>query len=571
MDSSESSSSSSSTDQPNGYVWAIVCPSAQDSVAYLESALATSAAADLKCGEHLALVKIESEAVAEWDDTVLAFLVQPSDYALPDTYLPILPCQVGSREPLVPGFDWPFVHSVVDTSRKFIFDPVVIPSEGPRRVISDAASCLFTTIHREDAGKKLEGELAKRSAEREAAGVDHDAQWTTFSRKSTVANIVPGDFFPPLFISARIRYNIESLRGVLPAGRCFDEVREIQRLRAQFSQTERTILWALGHAPCASGNTFREEPAEEFQNPALFDLCDSLERPRSPSRSAVPLSAAPEEQDDDAILGDRWLHRITPVTVPRTPILQPHALEVIYFDVFGTLILPSRIRRREFSRRSNLSFLVFARHEALAFYFEVESDLKKRAPELRYVQVLARTYTDMAMRLGLSSTADESFVFACSLFRWPLFDDAVHTLQALRSFIPILVGIVDMDFEGLGNTAAFRQLKPYFERVFSWDQFHAYRPDPPAIYPPLMCPSFGIPQSHRCFLSSAPFRDLEPACHADIPAIWLRRPGTLAANLPTSNAPFVWRICERLPDVVSAILEEKGAPRGLIPTHSFYP
>ncbi|KAJ6457136.1 HAD-like domain-containing protein [Mycena vitilis] len=322
----------------------------------------------------------------------------------------------------------------------------------------------------------------------------------------------------------------------------------------------------LNQASCASGNTFREEPVEEFQNPALFDLCDSLERPRSPSISAVPLSAASEEQDDDAILGDRWLHRITPVTVPRTPFLQPHALEVIYFDVFGTLIDQETGIFKALEPLLSRSSYEFPRHEALAFYFEVESDLKKRTPELLYVQVLARTYTDMAMRLGLSSTADESFVFACSLFRWPLFDDAVQTLQALRSVIPILVGIVDMDFEGLGNTAAFRQLKPYFERIFSWDQFHAYRPDPPAVYPPLMCPSFGVPRSHRCFVSSALFRDLEPACHADIPAIWLRRPGTLAANLPTSDASFVWRTCDRLTDLASAILVEKGALRGCVPS-----
>ncbi|KAJ6462328.1 hypothetical protein C8R47DRAFT_1080220 [Mycena vitilis] len=74
---------------------------------------------------------------------------------------------------------------------------------------------------------------------------------------------------------------------------------------------------------------------------------------------------------------------------------------------------------------------------------------------------------------------------------------------------------------------------------------------------------------HSCFVSGALFRDLEPVCCVDIPAIWLRRPGTLAANLRASDASFVWRICGRLPDVGSAILEEKGAPRAHGPTNLF--
>ncbi|KAJ6517194.1 hypothetical protein C8R47DRAFT_960434 [Mycena vitilis] len=313
---------------------------------------------------------------------------------------------------------------------------------------------------------------------------------------------------------------------------------------------------------CSSKSSFTEGPAAEFQSGALFDCCVALERPHTPSKSEVSLPTAQDEDDDDD-WGDRWLRRIAKATVPRPPFFEPHALRVIYFDVFGTLIDHESGIFKALEPLLARSPYGFVRTEALSFYSDVETDVKKRTPGLPYVRVLARAYADMAMRLGLAATDEESFVFACSLFKWPLFDDAVPTLQALCPFVPALIGLIDADFEVFSKTAAFEQLSPYLVGMSSWDQFHVYRPDPAAVYPPLtLHDSIGIPRSHHCFVSGALFRDLEPACHADIPAIWLRRPATLAANLPISDASFVWRICERLPGVVCALLEERGAPRG---------
>ncbi|KAJ6517211.1 HAD-like domain-containing protein, partial [Mycena vitilis] len=242
---------------------------------------------------------------------------------------------------------------------------------------------------------------------------------------------------------------------------------------------------------------------------------------------------------------------------------------VIYFDVFGTLIdHESGIFTALESLISQSSYR-FTRNEALSWYFDVEHEVKKRTPELPYVQLLARAYANMATLLGLASTDDEVFRFSCSIFNWPLFGDAVPTLQALRPFVSVLAGLVDMDFELFSKTAAFEQLNPFLETMSSWDLFHVYRPEPNAIYPPLMFhDSLGIPRAHRCFVSSALFRELEPACHADIPAIWLRRPGTIAANLSTDNGSFVWKICERLPDLVSALAEE-AASSGHVPSNLF--
>ncbi|KAJ7618827.1 hypothetical protein DFH06DRAFT_1483244 [Mycena polygramma] len=239
--------------------------------------------------------------------------------------------------------------------------------------------------------------------------------------------------------------------------------------------------------------------ATEFQNGALFDLCVAFERPRTPSKSEVPVWTAQEEDDDDEWYewGDRWLHRVARASVSPPPIFQPYSLQVIYFDVFGTLI----------------------DHES-GIFTALES-------------LLSRPSYGFTRNEALSPLAHTQI---CTAFR-----------RHLRS----------------GKAAAFEQLNPYLEGMSSWDLFHVSQPKPDALHPPLMLhDSVGIPRQHHRFVSDALFRELEPACHVDIPAICLRRPSTLAANLPAGDASFVWMIGERLPELVSAILAEKGAPSG---------
>ncbi|KAJ6617686.1 hypothetical protein B0H10DRAFT_1299057 [Mycena sp. CBHHK59/15] len=86
-------------------------------------------------------------------------------------------------------------------------------------------------------------------AKKEADGFadDKGSQWTTFSAKSTYIQPIPGQFVAPLTISAHVCYDIESLKNLLPASQCFEDVKAIKRVRARFSRpsTERTIIWNI--------------------------------------------------------------------------------------------------------------------------------------------------------------------------------------------------------------------------------------------------------------------------------------------------------------------------------------
>ncbi|KAJ7439049.1 hypothetical protein B0H11DRAFT_1626196, partial [Mycena galericulata] len=206
-------------------------------------------------------------------------------------------------------------------------------------------------------------------------------------------------------------------------------------------------------------------------------------------------------------------------------------LQVLYFNVYGTLVdhetgILTALQPLLVRCASRLDG-----SEALSFYFESELEVKRRIPTANYLEVLARSHEDMAMRLGLDVSDHASSLFASSIFDWPLFHDAVQCLQNLRPWVPLIIALFDVDHETLTKTSSFSVLAPYFAEVFTWDASHTYPPDFDALDPPFLYhDDLGIPREHRCLVSNSVFRELEPASEFEIPTIWLRYSGSLAGN-----------------------------------------
>ncbi|KAJ7790107.1 hypothetical protein B0H14DRAFT_225960 [Mycena olivaceomarginata] len=448
------------------YVWAIVSPSARLSVAYLKSMFATSAAdaLDLENGEYLALMSWKDNTNDPMDEITSAYLVQSVTFPLPPTYLPILPCRLGPRSPLVPDFRWPFEDCVVDTSKKFVFKHAI--SAGDFRALAPAVSKEVVAIFKEDDTahhRRAELEyLVSRKAEHDAAGLADDGDvWATFSADSTRAAVVPGAFFPPSWISAQARSDIESFKLSLPARRLFDDERKVKILRARFSRpsTERAIVWTLNQAPFLHEYAPLPEIVPEIENPTILELLANLDRPLTPDPSEEPESVDDEELDEEAkeakeyeeCYGGYDSEDDYTITVPAyetvpSPRFDPDALRVVYFHVYGTLVDHETGIFDALQPLISRSAYGFERHEALSLYFEIEDEVKKRTPSLPYVEILARAYDDLSIRLGLTSTEEEAAVFASSLFTWPLFDGAVECLLALGP-LALLVGLIDMGLE----------------------------------------------------------------------------------------------------------------------------
>ncbi|KAJ6595018.1 HAD-like domain-containing protein [Mycena vulgaris] len=242
------------------------------------------------------------------------------------------------------------------------------------------------------------------------------------------------------------------------------------------------------------------------------------------------------------------------------PLFDPPALQIMYFDIYGTLI------DNESGIFDALQPLLvrcphrFERREALTFYFESEIEMKQRMPAAPYSEILTQAYTDMASRLGHPTTEDEASSFASSIFEWPLFDGAVWCLQILKPWIPVLVGLFDVDFETVLKTPSFATLAPLFAEIFTRDASHAYRPDPMAFEPPFKYhDDLGIRREQRCLVSNGLLRDLEPAREQGIPAIWMCFPESLAGRVPSLERSVPWDVCTDFPHLVFAVLSETGA------------
>ncbi|KAJ6617683.1 hypothetical protein B0H10DRAFT_1299000 [Mycena sp. CBHHK59/15] len=210
--------------------WAIVTPSAEDSVAYFHSVFASAAATGVSHNSYLAVV-LERESFNEtfW----VAFLVQPLSYPLPEFYLPIAPSSVGPRSAVQPGFKWPFDECVIDTVNKFIFYPSTVVGT-PHIVPEDIALSIFSIYESDSAEitrRMLEcgPQLLQAKKEADGFGDDKGSRWTDFSTKSTYVRPIPGEFFAPAFIRARVSYDIESLKHFLPASQCFEDEKAITK------------------------------------------------------------------------------------------------------------------------------------------------------------------------------------------------------------------------------------------------------------------------------------------------------------------------------------------------------
>ncbi|KAJ7982960.1 HAD-like domain-containing protein, partial [Mycena polygramma] len=234
---------------------------------------------------------------------------------------------------------------------------------------------------------------------------------------------------------------------------------------------------------------------------------------------------------------------------------------VIYFEVYGTLIdkesgifaaLQPLLKRSPYN---------FDRQEALSFYYESEAEVKRRTPGIRYGQILADAYDDVALRLGMTPLDSmESSAFAQSIKHWPLLPAADWCLSNLKRIPSIsLVAIADVDHDCLMRTAAFTVLAPFFEAVFTWDIYKAYKPDPAAFAAPLAhYDALGVPRAHSCLVSSSLFADLEPARELGLPTLWMRVYGSLAACMCTAADACPVEAVESLPGLAMGFLGATG-------------
>ncbi|KAJ7216194.1 HAD-like domain-containing protein, partial [Mycena haematopus] len=232
------------------------------------------------------------------------------------------------------------------------------------------------------------------------------------------------------------------------------------------------------------------------------------------------------------------------------------AVQVIYFDIHGTLIDKELGVFEALSPLLARSPYQFDRNEAVSFYLESEYEIKKRRPGAPYVHILSETYDDVALRLGIEFTSSDSALFAHSIADWPLVPNAERCLATFRNISGLsLSAIADVDQDALDRTSAFAALAPYFNTVFTSesDTCAAYKPARAVFEAPLRhYDALGVPRASTCIVSASLLLDLEPARELGVPGVWVQYPERLAERVGAWESAYPAFAVRNLADLARA-------------------
>ncbi|KAF8213728.1 HAD-like domain-containing protein [Mycena galopus ATCC 62051] len=300
-----------------------------------------------------------------------------------------------------------------------------------------------------------------------------------------------------------------------------------------------------------------EENIPDLTCTPLVEIASQLERAQSPELTlpvaqgdGVQYYQSYEEDDDLAFPGVSVAKSLPP------PIFDLPAVQVIYFDIYGTLIDKEQGVFEALEPLLRQSSYQFDRTAAISFYLESESEIKKQTPGAPYAQVLSDAYDDVALRLGMESTKADSWRFTRSFFHWPLIPLAEHCLATLRTIPDLsIAAIADADHYSLQRSSAFMALAPYFDAVFTWDACAAYKPEFAAFERPLSYyDALGVRRERSCLVSASMFTDLEPARRLGVPAVWMRYQRSLAENVQPWEGAYPALVLRDLADLAATFV-----------------
>ncbi|KAJ7614060.1 hypothetical protein FB45DRAFT_937823 [Roridomyces roridus] len=218
--------------------------------------------------------------------------------------------------------------------------------------------------------------------------------------------------------------------------------------------------------------------------------------------------------------------------------------KAIYCDVF-VFIVPLPLPRNNFVLQDNetgiwdtLQPLLSRSHknltrlEALSLYFDIKREIKDDPSHKSDLALLHRIHQRFSFRLGLTCTSSESAAFAASIANWSLVPGAVECLQRIHPYHHLYC-LADIKKESILSCAAFNLIHPYFDTVFlPPPESPTYRPLFGTYPVPPIDDFKNLPHTASCLVSTSVFQDIEPTRCLSMPSVWIRRPGSLAANTP---------------------------------------
>ena len=115
---------------------------------------------------------------------------------------------------------------------------------------------------------------------------------------------------------------------------------------------------------------------------------------------------------------------------------------LLSFDVYGTLIDWETGAINGFKPLMEASGIYPSRSDILDAYYECERLQQSETPKMKYADLVATIYPQMAMRLGLPEpSSKQSAEFGRSVRNWPAFPDTIDALKRLKKHFKLCLSL----------------------------------------------------------------------------------------------------------------------------------
>ncbi len=196
----------------------------------------------------------------------------------------------------------------------------------------------------------------------------------------------------------------------------------------------------------------------------------------------------------------------------------PKDIKWVTFDVYGTLIDWDKGVLDAFQKEADRDGFTLDPNELVPLFHEISREIEGGSYEL-YAEVLRRTATEIAKRLGWPLEPSRAGFLPDSVQRWPPFRETNPTLKKfVKRFQTGLISNVDDKL--LGQTR--RHIPHDYELVVTAQQVRSYKPDP-AHFKEFARRIGG--KKGWVHVASSYYHDVGPCLKERIPVVWVNRTG----------------------------------------------
>ena len=196
----------------------------------------------------------------------------------------------------------------------------------------------------------------------------------------------------------------------------------------------------------------------------------------------------------------------------------PKDIKWVTFDVYGTLIDWDKGVLDAFQKEADRDGFTLDQNELTALFHEISREIEGGSYEL-YAEVMRRTATEIAKRLGWPLEPSRAGFLPDSVQRWPAFRESNPQLKKfVKKFQTGLISNVDDKL--LGQTR--RHIPHDYELVVTAQQVRSYKPDP-AHFKEFARRIGG--KKGWVHVASSYYHDVGPCLKEKIPVVWVNRTG----------------------------------------------